>query len=413
LSFLTCSQAPKPGQKQRVGNARDLDLAGRVQLAVNAHIRHLYTNYDQLLKNGVPWVTARATIGPTCVAILRNWMDEDNMPELEETFQEWIDLRDDEEDDDSSSMEGISDSEARRRNSLNAIHPVHEAPPGLPGPAHSRAPVHDSREDLRMVSYRPDPEYVLPSIESPTRLEHSSHRPFSYHAPQHVSQHILHDAPPPPAPSPPTYRAPPGAAYDRRPAVVPNIRRVDSDHSAYQQEPARIAPRDHRANVIDLTDSPNIPRTFREAEYAPRYSGAPNMPVYALPQQGILPRAVAVGPIRGGEGSPHAKYHDHEMQDPDSPVRLVNARQASRINNGRQTARPAVNGTRPVAHDPFPHLDYEAHPLMARNNRNNNTVSVTASRLPPPPNKEPPHPAVPRTGWVVFPAMNRQGEAVR
>jgi flagellar basal body rod protein FlgC len=45
-------------------------------------------------------------------------------------------------------------------------------------------------------------------------------------------------------------------------------------------------------------------------------------------------------------------------------------------------------------------------------------VPHMASRLPPPPPPpnmvhEPPHPAIPRTGWVTYPAINRQGEAVR
>jgi hypothetical protein len=392
----------------RVGNARDLDLAGRVQLAVTAHIRHVYTNYDALLDSGMSWPEARTTVGPTCVAILKNWMGEDNQPELEETFQEWIDLCDDEDEEDASSMEGISDSESGSRTSRNGMKIVHEPPVGLAGSPHSRVPAHDLREDARTVKYRPLSEYVLPSIESPTRHEQGPQRPASYHAPQNSSQALLHAAPPPPAPSPPTYWGPFGASYEHSPAqnFIPSPHRLDFDRPAYRLESARIAPRDYRANVIDLTSSPISPRTLGEAGHSPRHFGAPGAPIYAVPHQGHLRRAVDIGPLRGGEGNLHDDYRRTEMQEAENAVHLSNRGIVSRFGNGAQPARPVVDGDRAQVYEAFPaHLPTSRPPM----------VPQTASRLPPPPNMapEPPHPAVPRTGWVTFPTLNRQGEAVR
>ncbi|KAE9968776.1 hypothetical protein EG327_010932 [Venturia inaequalis] len=148
--------ASKPGEKERVGNARNLDLAGRVQLAVTAHIRHRYTNYDQLLKNGVKWPLARATVNPPCVAVLRNWMGEDNTVELEETFQEWIDLRDDDEDedaDDSVSMD-ISDNELQAsRNSGDGMVPYVASRPHSPPSMARREPPHPAVPRTGWVNY--------------------------------------------------------------------------------------------------------------------------------------------------------------------------------------------------------------------------------------------------------------------
>ncbi|KAF2428968.1 hypothetical protein EJ08DRAFT_560164, partial [Tothia fuscella] len=80
--------------QNRVGNISTISLAGRVQLAVNAHIRHVHTEYDQLLASGIPWPDARSAIQPACIKKLKEWRGEDGATEFEETFQEWIDLRD-------------------------------------------------------------------------------------------------------------------------------------------------------------------------------------------------------------------------------------------------------------------------------------------------------------------------------
>ncbi|TID25953.1 Dimethyl-sulfide monooxygenase [Venturia nashicola] len=337
--------ASKPGEKARVGNARNLDLAGRVQLAVTAHIRHRYTNYDQLLKNGVRWHDARATVNPPCVAVLRNWMGEDNAVELEETFQEWIDLCDDDEDEDESSSMDISDDEPDHRKSLNAVDTVHEAA----GPSHSRVPARETRADSRVVRYHPDPEQVLPSIESPAR-------PATLHGRQNPQPRPLYYGALPPAPSPPSYRAPLAANYERHlpPSSAPYSHRSDPIMFGRLSEQARALPRDCRAPVIDLTDSPTIPRTYDDA----------------------MPPMVHVGSLRGGDG----RRHDD-----------LNNSQAG--NTGRYSSRSQQSP-----------------------NSGDGMIPYVATRPPPPSRvsrREPPHPAVPRSGWVNYATFNRQGEAVR
>ncbi|RDI78335.1 Dimethyl-sulfide monooxygenase [Venturia inaequalis] len=332
--------ASKPGEKERVGNARNLDLAGRVQLAVTAHIRHRYTNYDQLLKNGVKWPLARATVNPPCVAVLRNWMGEDNTIELEETFQEWIDLRDDDEgeDADGSVSMDISDNESVGKTSTNPVHTSHQAA----GHSHGRVSARETRADSRVVRYHPRPEQVFPSIESPARP--APHHGRLYPPPP---QPLYYGAPPP-VPSPPQHRAPNGATYERQlaPSSIPHSHKVDA--TMFGRPPC-----DCRAPVIDLT-SPSLPRTFDST---------------ALPM-------VHVGSLRGGDSRGH--------RDSSNP-------QAG--NTGRYHTR-----------------------LQASRNSGDGMVPYVASRPHSPPSmarREPPHPAVPRTGWVNYPTANREGESVR
>ncbi|CAN9207800.1 unnamed protein product [Alternaria alternata] len=97
----------------RVGNAKELSLARRVQLAVVAHIRHTYTDYDKLLKTD-GWSEARSQVEKVSLAKLKEWRDEDGKQsdELEETFREVIVLDDD---DDASSDESMSTPDEREQ----------------------------------------------------------------------------------------------------------------------------------------------------------------------------------------------------------------------------------------------------------------------------------------------------------
>ncbi|KAF2631093.1 hypothetical protein BU25DRAFT_333436 [Macroventuria anomochaeta] len=81
----------------RVGNAKELPLARRVQLAVVAHIRHTYTDYDKMLKTG-SWMEARQKVEHVSLAKLKEWRDEtgEQSNEIEDTFREVIVLDDDE-----------------------------------------------------------------------------------------------------------------------------------------------------------------------------------------------------------------------------------------------------------------------------------------------------------------------------
>ncbi|KAL5422705.1 hypothetical protein PMIN05_012485 [Paraphaeosphaeria minitans] len=90
----------------RVGNAKELSLARRVQLAVVAHIRHTYTEYDNILKHKTgTWTEARQQVEHVSLAKLKEWRDETDEAsnELEETFREVIVLDDDEDTSDDES----------------------------------------------------------------------------------------------------------------------------------------------------------------------------------------------------------------------------------------------------------------------------------------------------------------------
>lgn len=82
----------------RVGNAKELSLARRVQLAVVAHIRHTYTDYDKMLKTG-SWMEARQKVEHVSLAKLKEWRDEtgEQSNEIEDTFREVIVLDDEDE----------------------------------------------------------------------------------------------------------------------------------------------------------------------------------------------------------------------------------------------------------------------------------------------------------------------------
>ncbi|MCJ1312829.1 hypothetical protein MMC25_006505 [Agyrium rufum] len=82
----------------RVGTASELSLARRVQLAVVAHIRHMYTDYDHLLRH-VDWQTARAMVEQRSLDIIARWMNEDDDPDaVEDILREVIVIPDDDDD---------------------------------------------------------------------------------------------------------------------------------------------------------------------------------------------------------------------------------------------------------------------------------------------------------------------------
>ncbi|KAK1150332.1 hypothetical protein N8T08_000234 [Aspergillus melleus] len=86
--------------QRKVGTAVELPLARRAQLAVVAHIRHLYTDYDRLLKT-TSFHEARSTVEEPTLARLVEWRgdDENGKTILEDVFREVIVISDDEDSD--------------------------------------------------------------------------------------------------------------------------------------------------------------------------------------------------------------------------------------------------------------------------------------------------------------------------
>jgi len=81
-----------------------------VQLAVVAHIRHVYTEYDRLLKI-TSFQDARAAVEQPCLAKLVQWRgdDENGTTVLEDVFREVIVISDDEDDGEESDAYQISE----------------------------------------------------------------------------------------------------------------------------------------------------------------------------------------------------------------------------------------------------------------------------------------------------------------
>lgn len=103
--------------QRKVGTARELPLARRAQLAVVAHIRHVYTDYDRLLKI-TSFHEARSLVEEPTLAKLVAWRgdDENGKTVLEDVFREVIIISDDDDSD--------SDEEENARPSANRDHSV-------------------------------------------------------------------------------------------------------------------------------------------------------------------------------------------------------------------------------------------------------------------------------------------------
>ncbi|KAI3327987.1 hypothetical protein HD806DRAFT_549857 [Xylariaceae sp. AK1471] len=79
----------------KVGMAKDITLARRVQLAALAHIRHTHTRYDQLLKES-DWANARKAVEKPCLDIIVKWRgdEETGRDQLDEILREVIEISD-------------------------------------------------------------------------------------------------------------------------------------------------------------------------------------------------------------------------------------------------------------------------------------------------------------------------------
>ncbi|KAF4154503.1 hypothetical protein CNMCM8927_007098 [Aspergillus lentulus] len=105
--------------QRKVGTAAELPLARRAQLAVVAHIRHIYTDYDRLLKT-TSFHEARSAVEEPTLAKLVEWRgdDENGKTVLEDVFREVIVISDD---DDSDAEEGEVSRSVNRDHSIEII----------------------------------------------------------------------------------------------------------------------------------------------------------------------------------------------------------------------------------------------------------------------------------------------------
>ena len=86
--------------KGLVGTVANLTLVRRAQLAVIAHIRHTYTDYDSLLKQ-VQYNEARRRVEKPCLDRLIQWRgDDDDAGDMDDVLREVIVIPDDDEEED-------------------------------------------------------------------------------------------------------------------------------------------------------------------------------------------------------------------------------------------------------------------------------------------------------------------------
>ncbi|KAJ5772826.1 hypothetical protein N7457_007722 [Penicillium paradoxum] len=104
---------------KKVGTATELPMARRAQLAVVAHVRHVYTDYDRLLKL-TSFHEARGNVEHTTLAKVIEWRgdDENGQTVLEDVFREVIVISDD---DDSESEEDAASTAAQQNTSVEIL----------------------------------------------------------------------------------------------------------------------------------------------------------------------------------------------------------------------------------------------------------------------------------------------------
>ena len=90
-------EADRHKGKGLVGTVANLSLVRRAQLAVIAHIRHTYTDYDALLRQ-VQYNEARRRVEQPCLDRLIRWRgDDDDTGDMEDVLREVIVIPDDDE----------------------------------------------------------------------------------------------------------------------------------------------------------------------------------------------------------------------------------------------------------------------------------------------------------------------------
>ncbi|KAI1330534.1 hypothetical protein F5Y16DRAFT_362038 [Xylariaceae sp. FL0255] len=126
--------------KDKVGMAKDITLARRVQLAALAHIRHTHTRYDQLLKES-DWANARKAVEKPCLDVIVKWRgdEETGRDQLDEILREVIEISDSEgESDDEGSSEDNLPAPAVRTRSATAM--ISDMVIDQPMPVQTRSP---------------------------------------------------------------------------------------------------------------------------------------------------------------------------------------------------------------------------------------------------------------------------------
>ena len=176
--------------KARVGTASELPLPRRVQLAVVAHIRHTYTDYDRLLKQ-VPWQAARAMIEQASLNKLAQWRgDDDDEPDaMEDILREIIVIPDDDDDNNDDEDANQEDNNITQRRytdhhdsvdvvtSHNIVDVMETIPIDYSNPrAGTQGPESPQSDDNQEVIFLGNGQYFLDRPDQARSKRHRDHR---------------------------------------------------------------------------------------------------------------------------------------------------------------------------------------------------------------------------------------------
>ncbi|KAI9655348.1 MAG: hypothetical protein M1821_005495 [Bathelium mastoideum] len=218
----------------RIGTAKDISLERRVQLAVSAHIRHVYTDYDQRLDAKTAWVDARKFVESACVQQIQKWRGEDEdttAREVEETFQEFIVINDDDDEDgdddteEQSSKSDGPDSDADHPHNRSNVRSIqHEAIPNTYDPRlqqQTERVVAQQQRNLQPLTTR-DNIYTVPDLhreDMPRRYAGQIAQPTLVPTNGHQAYREIHVAERPEVALTRPYQA---SYQDRRELIAPN-----------------------------------------------------------------------------------------------------------------------------------------------------------------------------------------------
>lgn len=106
--------------QHKVGTANELPLVRRAQLAVVAHIRHVYTDYDKLLRRG-GYHTARTRVEKPTLEKLVAWRgdDENGSKMMEDVLKEVVVISDDESSEDE--RDNVATRRGKRDSSVETV----------------------------------------------------------------------------------------------------------------------------------------------------------------------------------------------------------------------------------------------------------------------------------------------------
>ncbi len=164
----------------KVGTANELSLIRRAQLAVVAHIRHVYTDYDKLLRQ-THYREARNIVEKPSLRKLVEWRgdDENGKQVLEDVFREVVVISDDED----SDREDDDTTNDFRDVSVEIVSSNTKADHLNPDPLVLGAPNAGRRSDHFMVNSKrhSDSAHIAPSAQKERRNDQDkiSRRGFS------------------------------------------------------------------------------------------------------------------------------------------------------------------------------------------------------------------------------------------